>query len=238
MTNSLNYCNTSQGTCQDTEPSPNMTINQLPDEVLLDIFDYYRQGIDPYDYEWTQNHAWINLAHVCRTWRAVMFASYSRLDLGVCVGPKRPEHIKAILSGPLPIFVDYRRFYEKITGSVFWRLRAALQHHSDRVCKIAFEGTKANLDKFFKLTNCAFPVLDSLSLQFRNSGAPTKQKFQIHFLRDQICPICICDTLNWPAFPSHPYPDFYYRQRLSPTSVYISKIDPVAHHQKQPFSLV
>ena len=157
-----------------------MTINQLPDEVLLDIFDYYRQGIDPYDYEWTQNHAWINLAHVCRTWRAVMYASYSRLDLGVCVGPKRPEHIKAILSGPLPIFVDYRRFYEKITGSVFWRLRAALQHHSDRVCKIAFEGTKANLDKFFKLTNCAFPVLDSLSLQFRG---PYETKIPDTFLR-------------------------------------------------------
>jgi F-box-like len=178
MTNS-HYCNTSQGTCQDTEPSPNLTINQLPDEVLLEIFDSYRHGINPYDYQWRQKHAWINLAHVCRKWRAVMFASYSRLDLGVSVGPKKPGYIKTILSGPLPIFVDYQSVYADVTGSALWRLRAALHHHPNRVRKIAFEGIKANLDKFFKLTNCTFPVLEDLSIQFRG---PYDQKIPDTFL--------------------------------------------------------
>jgi hypothetical protein len=109
-----------------------------------------------------------------------MIASYSRLDLGVSVGPKKSVHIKTILSGPFPIFVDYRGVYGDITGSALWRLRAALHHHSDRVRKIAFEGTKANLDKFFKLTNCAFLMLDDLSLRFRD---PYETEISDTFLR-------------------------------------------------------
>jgi len=54
---------------------------------------------------------------------------------------------------------------EKITGSAFWRLRAALKH-PDRVRGITFEGTRAGFDKFFKVTNCPFPVLESLVLRF------------------------------------------------------------------------
>ncbi|KAH9994205.1 hypothetical protein BJV77DRAFT_317035 [Russula vinacea] len=80
-------------TSHDTEQS---TINHLPDEVLLEIFDFHRQGTHPYHHQWRTSYVWINLAQVCRKWRAVMFASYSRLDLGVTVGPKRPIHIKSI----------------------------------------------------------------------------------------------------------------------------------------------
>ena len=80
---------TSQGTCQDTERSPDLTINRLPDEVLLEVFDYYRQNINHYNYQWREKYAWFNLAHVCGRWRAVMFASSFRLDLNVIVGPKK-----------------------------------------------------------------------------------------------------------------------------------------------------
>ena len=88
---------TSQRTCQDTEQSPNLTINHLPDEMLLEIFDSYRQITDQYDHQWRKKHVWFNLTHVCRKWRAIMFASSSRLDLGITVGPQKPGHIKTIL---------------------------------------------------------------------------------------------------------------------------------------------
>jgi hypothetical protein len=57
-----------QGTCQDTERSPNLTsltTNRLPDEVLLEEFDSYRQSIVIFDRPWRREYAWFNLAHVC-----------------------------------------------------------------------------------------------------------------------------------------------------------------------------
>jgi hypothetical protein len=96
-----------------------------------------------------------------------MLASSSRLDLCITVGPEKPGHIKTILSGPFPIFLNYMCMKHKdITGSALWRMRAALKHHRDRVREIDFSGTQANFDKFFEVTNCAFPVLESLFLQF------------------------------------------------------------------------
>jgi hypothetical protein len=143
-----------------------LTINHLPDELVLEIFDYYRQGIDPYDLQWRKKHVWIYLTHVCRKWRAVIFASYSRLDLGITVGPEKPEHIKTILSGPLPISIDYKSIRRDITGSALWRLRATLQQHHHRVREIAFKGSSANFEKLLKMAQRDFPVLESLILQF------------------------------------------------------------------------
>jgi hypothetical protein len=148
-----------------------VTINHLPDEVILEMFDFYRQGIEPYDHHWKEKYAWLNLAHVCRNWRAVVFASSSRLGLSITVGPEKPGHIKTILSGPLPILIDYKCMYRDITNSALWRMRSAL-HIRDRVHGISFEGTKANFDKFFKVTNCAFPELESLVLQFIYGDEP------------------------------------------------------------------
>ena len=144
----------------------NLTINRLPDELLLEIFDSYRQDIDPYDLQWRKKHVWIDLTHVCRKWRAVVFASYSRLDLGITIGPEKPGHIKTILSGHLPISINYGSMYGDITGSILWRMRAALNRR-DRVREIAFEGTSANFDRMLKMTQCAFPVLESLVLRFK-----------------------------------------------------------------------
>ncbi|KAH9994203.1 hypothetical protein BJV77DRAFT_1066840 [Russula vinacea] len=152
-----------QHTCQDAERSQKFTIDYLPDEVLLEIFDSYRQGVDSYYHQWRQEIVWVNLAHVCRKWRAVMFASSSRLDLGITVGNTKPRHIKTVLSGPLSIFFFYRSVYGQLSGSALWRMRAALKHR-DRVCEINFRGCQPAYDQFFKETNCAFPVLESLDL--------------------------------------------------------------------------
>ena len=146
-----------------------MTINYIPDEVLLEIFDSYREDIDPYN-QWRKQHVWIYLTHVCRRWRAVIFASSSRLDLGITIGKKTPGHIKTILSGSLPIFIDFKYGIEDI-GSARWRMLAALKHH-DRVREISFQGMSAYFDKFFKVTQCAFPTLESLSLSFTYDYSP------------------------------------------------------------------
>jgi hypothetical protein len=63
-----------------------------------------------------------------------MFASSSRLDLNVVVGPVKPRHIKTILSGHWPILIDYSQSFapSDITGSAVWRMHAVLKRR-DRV---------------------------------------------------------------------------------------------------------
>ena len=144
------------------ESTRNLTINHFPDEVLLEIFDSYRRSA--IFYKWKRKYVWFNLAHVCRKWRAIMFASTTRLDLGITVGPLKPAHIKTILSGTLPIFIKYDCMRDDLTRSALWRLRTTLKQH-DRVREISVEGTTALFDKFFRATNCTFPVLESLVLR-------------------------------------------------------------------------
>ena len=145
---------------------PNLSINSLPDEVLLDIFDSYRQSSSPYDEEWRKKFGWLNLAHVCRRWRAAVLASSSRLDLTITVGPRKPDHIQTVLSSPLPIFLEYQCWFEDdITGSALWRMRAALRQR-DRVRGISFGGQTVSYETFIRETNFHFPALESLMLGF------------------------------------------------------------------------
>jgi hypothetical protein len=191
-----------------------LTINRLPDEVLLEIFDSYRQSTNHYSYYWREKYAWFNLAHVCRRWRAVVFASSSRLDLNITVGPEKPGYIKTILSGHLSILIDYVRMYEppgNITGSALWRMHAALRHR-DRVREISFGGWSViSFGKFIRATNYHFPTLESLDLCFPH-GRP-------HFSGDQINQIYVFGVLDCSALPSHPYLEFCCLQRLSLTSL-------------------
>jgi hypothetical protein len=146
---------------------PDLTINDLPAEVLLGIFNLYRESL--YDYQWTEKYAWINLAHVCKKWRTVVFAYPSHLNLCITVGPGKPNHIETILSGPFQILIDYKYINKDIDRNftsnppALRRLHAA-HRYPNRVRGITFEGTRAGFDKLFEVTNCPFPVLESLFL--------------------------------------------------------------------------
>ena len=220
---------TSQGTCQVTERSPIRTIEHLLDEVLLEIFDFYRQDIV---YQWKENHSWLDLAHVCRNWRAITYASSSRLHLGITVGPRKPVHIKTILSShqALPILLDFKYLLRGMTASSIWRMRYALEHR-DRVRNIVFRGTNAGFNKFFNATDCAFPVLESVTLYFDYGY---KTNIPDTFLGDQIYRICIYGVFDWTASLSHSYRDFYPLQRLLLTFF----CESILFHQKSPFSSV
>ena len=166
----------SESTCQDGERFSNFTINHLPDELLLEIFDSCRQGISPCEFLWKEKHGWFSMAHVCRKWRAIMFASSSRLDLGISVRLQKLGEIKTVLSDPLPISIKFGTIHTKPTGGDKRRMRAALKQYRARVREIFFNGGSAWFDKYFKkfsnVTGCNFPVLESLSMEFRYRDAP------------------------------------------------------------------
>ena len=100
-------------------------------------------------------------------------SSDSRLDLNIIVGPEKRGQIKTILSGHLPILIDYAYSYQlrDVTGSAIWRMLAALEHR-DRVREISFGGSGVTLGKFLKATSHHFPALESLFLVFPHGNEP------------------------------------------------------------------
>ena len=68
---------------------PGDSIDVLPDDVLLDIFDFFveegRQSLSKVFVE-----EWQTLVHVCRRWRSVVFGSPHRLNLRLVCSAKTP----------------------------------------------------------------------------------------------------------------------------------------------------
>jgi hypothetical protein len=120
-----------------------MTFDMLPDDVLLEILNFYvdedvDEDIDE-DSEPSQKQrieAWIMLAHVCRRWRSVVFQSPRRLNLRLLCTPNTPARDTLDIWPPLPLIV--RNF-----GDSFYceldNIIAALEH-SDRVCQVKLYG--------------------------------------------------------------------------------------------------
>jgi len=104
-----------------------ITIKRLPDDVLLEIFDFLL-----HEEQGTQE--WITLAHVCQRWRSVVFQSPLRLNLQlVCTSYIRVRDTLDIWP-PLPLIIqDIRVFGINSTGVD--NIIAALEHN-DRVCQI------------------------------------------------------------------------------------------------------
>jgi hypothetical protein len=106
------------------------------------------------------------------------------MDINVIVGAVKPDHIKSILSGHLPILIDYdhmcrRPGLEGIRRSALWRLRAALRHR-DRVREISFGDCGAMFKEFIRATSYHFPALESLILHSEHDHEP---EIPVTFLR-------------------------------------------------------
>jgi hypothetical protein len=145
-----------------------VTIDNLPDNVLLDIFDYCLEG--RYIDIWTQEWAWRTLILVCRRWRSIILASPHRLDLRIiCTDRTRAKEISGIWP-TLPI--------EIVAGGWArhnpWRRRdannviAALKHNN-RICRISLLETSSSLlEQITEITTTTqaapFPALTHLRL--------------------------------------------------------------------------
>ncbi|KAH9164285.1 hypothetical protein EDB89DRAFT_440551 [Lactarius sanguifluus] len=106
------------------------TIDMLPDDVLLDIFDFCR--VDEAYYPWTLR--WARLAHVCRKWRQVIFASPRRLRLQLGCARRTPVRKYLDVWPAFPIDIYY---YIDDDPTVNENLIAALEH-PNRVYSLRF----------------------------------------------------------------------------------------------------
>ena len=83
---------------------PCVTIGSLPDDVLLDVFDFYRFLVKrPQDEIWK----WQTLANVCSRWRQIIFASPCRLDSRLTCTERTPVREMLDAFPNFPINIDY-----------------------------------------------------------------------------------------------------------------------------------
>ena len=144
-------------------------IDMLTDDVLLEIFDAYRNLSWRHifhDCAWD----WDRLAHVCRRWRQLVFASPLRLSIYLhCT---RGIDVKKFLGcwPEFPITVHYTR-YEGTDLSDEDNILAALEH-SDRVRHLHLHIMEKQLAKLATVIQKPFPMLTKLQLSRDSKERP------------------------------------------------------------------
>ncbi|KAH9011619.1 hypothetical protein EDB84DRAFT_1007867 [Lactarius hengduanensis] len=134
------------------------TVNMLNDDILLDIFNYYRLDEEN---AWNVRLGWRKLSHACRRWRHLVYSS--AFYLGMHIHCTNGTPIVDILDHlpPLPLFVNYRYIRGQDELGMYHALRLR-----DRVRRIDLHLPPSILRKFLVLMDEPFPILEHLSLSF------------------------------------------------------------------------
>jgi len=176
-----------------------VTIDKLPDDVLLEILDFYRSGcivfhnLNMWD--------WQELARVCRRWRSIIFASPQRLELHVICGPSTPTRTSLDIWPPFPIAVCYPKRVGYYASAVpvgdhkekeLENVIAALENH-DRIAFIdLIEFSGPAMKRFVAVMLRQFVALAHLRLYleertalvlpeaFLGGSAPRLQSFELY----------------------------------------------------------
>ena len=138
-----------------------ISIDALPDDVLLPIFNFYlrEEHLRPGQ----PTRAWQLLVHVCRRWRSVVFGSPRRLELRLfCTNYTRSRDMLDIWPA-LPLIINGDGYYSTRCAD---NIVAALKC-SDRVCQIDLVISKIlGLERFLAATQQPFPELTYLNFRW------------------------------------------------------------------------
>ena len=147
-----------------------VTIDNLPDEVLLAIFDFYLparyQGPGSVDLLGMKEdiESWQSLVHVCRRWRGLVFASPRRLNLRLCCTATTPARMSLNVWPALPLLIW--------AGGPVDNVIAELEH-SDRIHQIEIflnPYTTREIEKLWTAMQVPFPELTVLYLEHKVSS--------------------------------------------------------------------
>ncbi|KAI0249442.1 hypothetical protein BJV78DRAFT_1362871 [Lactifluus subvellereus] len=142
-----------------------VTIGSLPDNVLLDMFDFYQEMAN----KWTD---WLELVHVCRRWRYVVFASPYRLDLRFIFGSSTPAREVLDVWPPIQIIISDQNLSDQPHLDDGDNIIAALEHR-DRVCDIELDELPSFLlERLATVTQEPFPVLTNIRLSCFDQAPP------------------------------------------------------------------
>ena len=136
------------------------SIDVLPDDVLLEIFDSYRG-------EFREIEAWHSLVHVCSRWRSLVFASPHRLKLQLSCTPETPARDTLEVWPVLPLLVEGHIPEASDVDDII-----AVLEHRHRVCKIDLNVPSLHFEKVLATMQESFPELTDLSLWSYDESAP------------------------------------------------------------------
>ena len=150
-------------------------IDILPDDVLLQVFDFCRMGDHPLELPAHPVLEWHRLVHVCRRWRQIIFSSPRRLDLSLLCKHGTPVRRNLDLWPDFPLIIHYANYLHyssKIFSHDEDNIIAALEH-PDRVRRLRFPMTSSLSGKLATATRVQdpFPILTQLWLSSED-GCP------------------------------------------------------------------
>jgi hypothetical protein len=146
---------------------PRVPLSTLPDDVLLEIFDFYLalSLLNP--------DSWHTLVHVCKRWRSIVFASPHRLRLQLLCTNRTPVQNMLDIWPELPIVIRGHHIFKLSERQDASNIIAALKHHN-RVVKIdLYEIPNSFLSRIraMEMSN-TFTTLASLRLRSTQINAP------------------------------------------------------------------
>ena len=143
-----------------------LTIGDLPDDVLLAIFDFYVNVI--FSYTKGEIESWQSLIHVCRRWRCLVLGSPRRLNLKLWIpGGSVKKSLDIWPALPLLIRCNYPETETSTDNAI------AELEHSDRIHQISLSRlTTSHIEKLCMSMQVPFPGLEVLALSSETSCGP------------------------------------------------------------------
>ena len=137
-------------------------IDVLPDDVLLEIFDFYMIVQSSHKGK-TESEAWQSLVHVCRRWRTLVFRSPRRLNLRLYCTHKTPAKDALDIWPALPLIINSDIEGGMALSSDMGNIIAALEQ-SNRVCEVVLHLAGWQLEKVLAPMQVSIPELTDLRL--------------------------------------------------------------------------
>ncbi len=142
-------------------------IDILPDNVLLDIVDFYVNIESPFLFK-VEIERWQSLVHVCRRWRSLVFGSPRRLNLRLYCTPKTPVRDTLDVWPALPLIV-----WGSMTPSSGVDDVVVALEQGNRVCQLSLQHlAERQLDKLLAAMQVSFQELTRLRLFSDSETSP------------------------------------------------------------------
>ena len=164
-------------------------IDILPNDVLLEIFDFYLDMYSIYDFK-PYIEVWQLLVHVCRRWRSLVLGSPRRLNLRLHCTPATPAKDTMDVWPALPLIVEGCTSLTPSTDNII----AALGQ-SNRVCQVNLHlFLVRELEEVLAVMQVPFPEMTQMKLfarvdddetppvipdSFLGGSAPRLQHFEL-----------------------------------------------------------
>jgi hypothetical protein len=178
------------------------TVNILPEDVLLEIFDFYQIESNPYLSSLRPVSDWFRLVHVCRRWRQIVLVSPRRLDLTLFCTYGTPVRKNLGSLPPFPIIVDYLTFSDLRSPAPNHEddIIAALDH-PDRVRSIKLAVTNYLFGVVSPLMQEPFIALETLWLSSKDQNSPVLPDIFLTGPAPQLRQIFL-EGISFPALPT------------------------------------